>query len=78
MNGASFHYLFKFIVIGDTGTSFSISRRRQVLCGAAVRRAEDQHGARCYHWCGVRSKDGEGAEEDNQVADLGYCGSGEL
>lgn len=23
MNGASFHYLFKFIVIGDTGTSFS-------------------------------------------------------
>ena len=67
--------MFKFIIIGDTGTPLLYSRRRQILPPAAVHRPPLQAEARGDHRSGVRGQDDHGRRQDHQTADLGHRSS---
>lgn len=74
----SYHYLFKFIVIGDTGKHLHRLRRWQILHRPPVYREQDQSHPRCDHRCRIRSQDHTCQRQKHQATNMGHCRSGKL
>ena len=68
----SFSYMFKFIIIGDTGTLLSISRRRQILPPAPVHRPPLSAETRGHHRSRVRLQNYQRRHPLGQATNLGH------
>ena len=72
ISNMSFSYMFKFIIIGDTGTLVPIPRCRKIMPPSSVHWPPLPSKARSDYRRWVRSKNDHGRIKNHQIADLGY------